>query len=147
MKNYLDINGNQINGEMTVERMFDNACKSLQYRIEHGLVPSDPKIKKLLKEAIKNRKEIIRVIKQSQVHSEAKNNDIQELHCIVLVEGKAVCLKSIASGVLFGEGGKDQIMFVYEKTYNRYNYNDFQTDFYMNGGLDSVWFNFNYNVA
>lgn len=143
MKKYIDIKGNQIEGKMTVERMFDISLKNLEYRIEHGLVDSNPRIKKLLKESIKNRKEIVKVIKESNVHSLGKDRDSQEVHCIALVEGEAHCLKSISFENM-EESGVDKIIFVYEKTYNRYNYNDFQTDFYKDGGLDSVWFDFNF---
>lgn len=143
MKKYIDIKGNQIEGEMTVDRMFDISLKTLEYRIEHGQVDSDPRIKKLLKESVRNRKEIVKVIKESESHYLGNDNDFNEIHCIALVDGKAHCLKSIGFD-MEGESGVDKILFVYEKTYNRYNYNDFQTDFYRDGGLDSVWFDFNF---
>lgn len=143
MKKYIDIKGNQVEGLMTVDRMLDISLKHLNYKIENGQVDSNPILKKLLKESIKNRKEIVKVIKESESHSLGKNNDFNEIHCIALIDGKAHCLKSISFGNT-EESGVDKILFVYEKTYNRYNFNDFQKDFFKDGGLDSVWFDFNF---
>ena len=48
MKKYIDINGNPIKGKMTVERMFDSACHTLKYNIEHGSeFGSNPVLRKL----------------------------------------------------------------------------------------------------
>lgn len=146
MKKYIDINGNPIKGEMTVERMFDSTCHTLKYNIEHGCeFGSNPVLRKLVKESIKNRNEIIKTIKSSTTHKMSRMLDAPELHFIVLVEGKAVCLKSMIWGTS-GENGCDQIYFVYEKTYNRFNCEDFQTDVLDGLGLDSVWADFPYEI-
>ena len=64
---------------------------------------------------------------------------------IVLVEGKAVCAKSMVCGSA-NEDGMDSIHFVYEKTYNRFNCEDFQTDVLDGLGLDRVWADFPYEI-
>ena len=129
--------------EMDVETIFDTACRSCLKDLDEGF---DPKAKKVVLEAIKNRKEIIRTIKGSECHRAGCETGRREVHCIAIVDGKAHCLKSLSLPESDTGDMYDQIQFVYEKKYNKYNYMDFQMDFY--AGLDAVWVNFEYeNVA
>ena len=130
--------------ELNVDDMVDIACRSCLK--DYG---SNPKAKRLILAAIKNKKEIASAIKQSRTHKTANESSaMDEVHCIALVDGEAVLLKSLLLSAHGENCGCDKIMFVYEKTYNKYNYLDFQTDFYNGEGLDSVWCYFPYeNVA
>lgn len=128
--------------ELSVEKLFDTACKSCLKDYGNGF---DPRAKKLVVEAMKNKKEIIKVIKMSESHKAGRATGCPEIHCIALVEGKAVCLKSMAILESDVYGRFDQIQFVYEKRYNRYNFMDFQKDFFT--GLDAVWANFEYEIV
>lgn len=128
--------------EISVEKLFDTACMSCLKDFGNDF---DPRAKKLVVEAMKNKKEIIKVIKMSESHKAGRTTGCPEIHCIALVEGKAVCLKSMAILESDKYGMFDQIQFVYEKRYNRYNFMDFQKDFFT--GLDAVWTNFEYEIV
>ena len=132
MKNYVDVNGNPIGFEMTPEKMVEIAIRNTEWKIKNGLI-TDKTLIKLVKEARKNQKEIVRTI------------NAPEIHFIVLVEGKAVCAKSMVCGSA-NEDGMDSIHFVYEKTYNRFTLDDFQKDVLTGEGLDTFYATFNYKV-
>ena len=127
--------------ELNVDDMVDIACRSCLQDYE-----SNSKAKKLILAAMKNKKEIAETIKQSQSRKLANVNGGEETHCIALVDGKARVLKSLLAPSESVYWGEDRIMFVYEKSYTRYNYMDFHKDvFFHNGeGLDSVWCDFPY---
>lgn len=144
MKNYVDVNGNPIGFEMTPEKMVEIAIRNTEWKIKNGLI-TDKTLIKLVKEARKNQKEIVRTIKTSDSHKLAKKTDAPEIHFIILVEGKAVCAKSMVCGLSY-EDGMDSIHFVYEKTYNRFTYDDFQKEALTGEGLDTFYANFNYKV-
>ena len=128
--------------EMSIEKLLDTACMSCLKDFGNGF---DPRAKKLVVEAIKNRKEIIKAIKKSETHTAGRTTGCPEIHCIALVEGKAVCLKSMAILESDTYGMFDQIQFVYEKRYNRFNYMDFHKDYIT--GLDAIWTNFEYEIV
>lgn len=137
MKKYVIYNNET---EMSVEKMFDTACVSCLKDYN-----DNPKAKRLVVEAMKNKKEIIKVIKNSKTHKIGCETGRPEVHCITFVDGNAVCLKSLSLPINETHGMYDQIQFVYEKKYNKYNYIDFHKDYL--SGLDAVWTNFEYEIA
>lgn len=141
MKKIYNFDGQINDTELTSAEMVTIAINNCMRDYAHN-----PQVRKLLTEASKNKKDIARAISQSQSHKMGVEQGFAEVHCIVLVDGEAVLLKSLSIGSLTDGNNNDRIMFVYGKRYNRYNYMDFNTDFYENGGLDSVWCDFNYNV-
>ena len=128
--------------ELSIEKFFDTACMSCLKDFGNDF---DPRAKKLIIEAVKNKKEIIKVIKNSMTHKIGCETGRPEVHCIVLVDGKAVCLKNLSLPIVDSNSMFDQIQFVYEKRYNRYNDMDFQKDFFT--GQDAVWANFEYEIV